>query len=105
MTRIQKLSMHYPARRWARILIVTALGLGAATAVWGGSEERGAAKLARDLQAVGDTDTIDVIVQYSHVPDEANRSSVRARGGIVKHTFPSINAQHYRVSGAALRDL
>jgi len=92
-------------RRGIRILGIAMLGLATATAEWGGSE-----KLAADLRSAPTSETrsseiIDVIVQCTDAPDEANHAAVRPRGGELKRSFPTIQAAHYRVPVAALEQM
>ena len=51
------------------------------------------------------TQSIDVIVQYRHIPTEADHNRAAARGGELRHSLGIIRAAHYAIPANQLQAL
>ena len=65
----------------------------------------GPEKIANDLQAVDPTSTVNVIVQFAHVPTDTDHQNVRNMGGALLRNLQSIKAGLYSLSASALPGL
>lgn len=76
-----------------RSVLLSAILLCTATAVWGGDE-----KLAADLRGSQPQGNVDVIVRYRGTPTEANHQRVLKGGGALRHRLDFIRSAHYSIS-------
>src|SRR5207248_3927119 len=65
----------------------------------------GSHKSSPELDLLPRNQSVDVIVQYSHVPDVKNISHAKNAGTSWKRTLHLVNAASYRVTPAALDKL
>ena len=73
--------------RLARLALLTAVLLCAATAVWGGEE-----KLAKELRSAPASGPVDVIVRYKTAPKDEHHQKITRGGGAVKNKFDLIQS-------------
>ena len=83
-----------------RSVLLSAILLCTATAVWGGDE-----KLAADLRGSQPQGNVDVIVRYRGTPTEANHQRVLKAGGALRHRLDFIRSAHYSISPTLLKNL
>ncbi len=60
-------------------------------------------KLSRDLEALHNGATIDVIIQFNQTPTTAHHQKVQGKGGVLKTNLDFIKGAHYSVPVEALR--
>ena len=62
-------------------------------------------KISADLDGLPPDKTVDVIIQYKHVPSEAHHQRVRGRGGLHKRSLDVIRGSLYSVPAGAMEEL
>ncbi len=62
-------------------------------------------KFGRDLDGVDPRSVVDVIVQFDHVPAQADHLWVRGQGGALRMPYRRVKAGFYRVPASSLKQL
>src|SRR5437868_6299887 len=84
------------APAWLKLLVLS--GLTSAACSWG-------AELSKDLQKVSPNSMVDVIVQFTTLPAEADIAAVAHAGGLLKKQFPNIRSALFTLPAAALHGI
>jgi serine protease AprX len=77
------------------VILLTATG-------WAYGNDR---KLGRDLDRINPNSSVDVIIQYKHVPTEVHHQKVRDQGGVLRRRYRTLRSGSYRVPASALARL
>ena len=62
-------------------------------------------KMAPDLEGVEPSSTVDVIIQFTHVPTARHHAMVMSRGGSLKARFDVVKGAAYRIQRSQLESL